>query len=101
LSGIAARVLGRSTTPSMTINATWMPFGQSLRAVSGGSLAAHIGPQSGDSFEKHPAVINRANADFLLVLRREAREDPLVDLVVAEAHLVLLKAKAPLRSNRS
>ena len=40
-------------------------------------------------------MTNWTDANFLQVLRREAREDPLVDLVVAEGHLVFFEAQAP------
>ena len=66
-----------------------------LADVSGRRLAGRIGPQSGDSFEECSAVTNWTDANFLQVLRREAREDPLVDLVVAEGHLVFFEAQAP------
>ena len=35
------------------------------------------------------------NADFLQVILRETREDPLVNLVVSECRLVSFEAKAP------
>src|SRR5438128_1686136 len=38
LSGIRSRVLGRSTTPSTTISATWMPVGQSAQAIDSARL---------------------------------------------------------------
>ena len=63
--------------------------------MSGGSLAARFGPQSSDSFEEYPAVTNRTHADFLCgVLLGQVREDPFVDLVVAESRLVFFEAKA-------
>ena len=40
-------------------------------------------------------MTNWADADFLQVLLCQVREDPLVDLVVAESRLVLFKAQAP------
>ena len=40
-------------------------------------------------------MTNGTDADFLQVLLGEVREDPLVDLVVAECRLVLFEAKAP------
>jgi hypothetical protein len=40
-------------------------------------------------------VTDRTNADFLQVLLCEAREDPLVYLVVAERSLVSFEAQAP------
>ena len=40
-------------------------------------------------------MANRADADFLQVLLGEVREDPLVDLVVAESRLVFFEAQAP------
>ena len=39
-------------------------------------------------------MTNRANANFLEVFLRQLRQDALVDLVLAKASLVLLKAKA-------
>jgi hypothetical protein len=39
-------------------------------------------------------MTNRANADFFQILLRQLRQDALVDLVLAKASLVLLKAKA-------
>ena len=38
LSGIRSRVRARSTTPSTTISATWMPAGQSARAIDSARL---------------------------------------------------------------
>jgi hypothetical protein len=38
---------------------------------------------------------NRTNADFLQVLLGQVREDPFVDLVVAESRLVFFEAQAP------
>ena len=70
-----------------------------LADVSGRRLAGRIGPQSGDSFEECSAVTNWTDANFLQVLRREAREDPLVDLVVAECLLVFFEAQAPQPDN--
>ncbi len=40
-------------------------------------------------------MTDRTNADFLQVLLREAREDPFVNLVLAEGPLVSFEAKAP------
>jgi hypothetical protein len=40
-------------------------------------------------------VTDWANADFLQVLLREAREDPLAYLILAECRLVMFEAKAP------
>jgi hypothetical protein len=40
-------------------------------------------------------MTNRADADFLQVLLRQAREDLFVYLVLAERSLILAKAKAP------
>ena len=40
-------------------------------------------------------MTNRTNADFLQVLLGQVREDPFVDLVVAESRLVFCEAKAP------
>ena len=40
-------------------------------------------------------MTNGTDADFLQVLLGEVREDPLVDLVVAESHLVFFEAQAP------
>src|SRR5580704_7362855 len=69
------------------------------RIVGGSRLAGRIGPQSGDSFEDYPAMTNRTNADFLQVLLGQVREDPFVDLVVAERRLVLREAEAPQPDN--
>ena len=38
MSGILSRVLGRSTTPSTTMSATWMPAGHSARAIDSARL---------------------------------------------------------------
>src|SRR5277367_7162241 len=65
------------------------------RHVSGRRLAARIGPQRGYSFEEYPAMTDRTNADFLQVLLGQVREDPFVDLVVAESRLVFFEAQAP------
>ena len=40
-------------------------------------------------------MTDRTNADFLQVLLREAREDPLAYLVLSECRLVSFEAKAP------
>ena len=58
-------------------------------------IAARIGAQRSDSFQQHPAVTDRTNADFLQVLLREAGDDPLAYLVLAECRLVSFEAKAP------
>jgi hypothetical protein len=65
------------------------------RRVSGRHVVARIGSQRSDSFQEHPAVTDRTNADFLQVLLREAREDPLAYLVLAECRLVSFEAKTP------
>jgi hypothetical protein len=62
------------------------------RCVSRGRLVACVGAQSGDSFEKYPAVTDRTNGDFFQVLLRQVWEDPFVDLVVAESRLVFFEA---------
>ena len=40
-------------------------------------------------------MTNRSNADFLQVLLRQTRQDPFVNLVLAEGPLVSFEAKAP------
>ena len=40
-------------------------------------------------------MTDRTNANFLQVLMGQVREDPLVDLVVAECRLVFFEARAP------
>jgi hypothetical protein len=40
-------------------------------------------------------MTNRTNADFFQVLLGQVREDPFVDLVLAESRLVFFEAKAP------
>ena len=40
-------------------------------------------------------MADRTNANFLQVLQREAREDPLAYLVLAECPLVLFETHAP------
>jgi hypothetical protein len=48
-------------------------------------LLAHIGTQSSDGIEELAAVSNNRDAEVFEVLRREARKDPLIYLVLAEA----------------
>ena len=52
------------------------------------------GPQGGDPSEQPLAVADRGNADLLEVLGGQARQDPRIDVVVAERRLILAQAQA-------
>ena len=58
-------------------------------------LPGRIAAQIGDSFQKHPAVTDWTYTYFLQVFLREAREDLLVYLVLAECRLISFEAQAP------
>ena len=65
------------------------------RNIGGKVVVTHIGAQRSDGFEKDAAVADRTNANFLQVLLREARKDPLIYLILAECRLILFEAKPP------
>ena len=58
-------------------------------------LRARIGTQRGDGVEELAAMPDDADAKILQVFRRQARQDRLVNLVLAERSLILSEAKAP------
>jgi hypothetical protein len=58
----------------------------------GWSLHAPKVAQCNDGIEEYPAMTNGTDADFLQVLLGQIREDPLVNLVVAERRLVFFEA---------
>ena len=92
-------------TKSENITVTWRRSARSsgemlgaldvVAASAEGALPALSACRRSDSFQEHPAVTDRTNADFLQVLLREARQDPLVYLVIAECRLVSFEAQAP------
>ena len=65
------------------------------RCVNGGRLAARVATQSSDSIEQLAAVPERGDAKLLQVLRRQARKNRLVYLILAECRLILPEAQAP------
>jgi hypothetical protein len=65
------------------------------RHVTGGRASSCIGTQSYDSFQEHPTVTDRTNADFLQILLGEVRKDSLVNLVLTECRLISFEAQAP------
>ena len=69
------------------------------RGVNGGRFTAPVVTQSSNGIEEYPAITNGTDADFLQVLLCQVREDPLVDLVVAECLLVFFEAQAPQPDN--
>src|SRR5262249_47570881 len=58
-------------------------------------LAALDGGLGGDGVEQLTAVPDNTYAKILQVLRRQTRQDGVVDGVLAECRLVLFEAKAP------
>jgi hypothetical protein len=56
---------------------------------------ARVSALSGDGVEQLTAVPDNNYAKILQVLRRQARQDRVVDLVLAECRLVPFEAKAP------
>ena len=54
-----------------------------------------ITAQRSDGVEQRAAVPDKANAQILQVLRRQAWQDLLVDRIVAECSLILCEAEAP------
>ena len=65
------------------------------RSVNGGRLAARVVTQSSDGLQQLHAVPECCDAKLLEVLFRQARENRLVYLVLAECRLVLFEAQAP------
>ena len=51
--------------------------------------------QGGGGVEQLSAMPNNGDAKILQVLRRQSRQDRVVDLVVAECRLVLFEAEPP------
>ena len=65
------------------------------KSVGWRRFRACISAQGSDSVEQLTAVPDNADAEVLQVLRRQARQDRLVNLVLAEYSLILFEAKAP------
>ena len=59
------------------------------RGVTGWHLAARVAAQSSDSIEQLAAVPERGNAKLLQVLRRQARKNRFVNLILSERSLIL------------
>jgi hypothetical protein len=62
------------------------------RCVNGGRLAARVATRSGDGIQQLHPVPKRCDAKFLQVLVRQARENRLVYVILAEDRLVLPEA---------
>src|SRR5262245_8420553 len=65
------------------------------RCVNGGRLAARITVQSSNSIEELEPMPECCDAQLLQVLVRQARENRLVYLILAECRLILPEAQAP------
>jgi hypothetical protein len=61
---------------------------------SGGGRRRFIGAQGGDGVEQLATMPNDADTQILQVLRRQVRQDGVVDLVLPECRLVAFEAKA-------
>ena len=92
-------------TKSENITVTWRRSARSsggalgvldaVAASTEGALPLRVVTQSGDSIEQLHAVPKRRDAKLFQVLVRQAREDRLVYLILAECRLVLPEAQAP------
>jgi hypothetical protein len=63
--------------------------------VNGGRLATRVVTQSSDGIEELHTVTKRGDTKFLQVLLRQARENRLVYVILAEDRLVFPEAQAP------
>jgi len=54
-----------------------------------------VSAQGSDGVEQRAALANNDDAKVFQVLRRQARQDRVVDLVLAECSLVLFEAQVP------
>ena len=90
-------------TKSENITVTWRRsarssearFGQSMWSVNRGRLTARLVTQSSDGIQQLHTVPERGDAKLLQGLVRQARQDRLVYLILAECRLVLSEAQAP------
>jgi hypothetical protein len=64
-------------------------------SVAWRDFRARVSAQGGDGVEQLTAVSNNAYAEILQVLCRQARQDRLVDRILAECRLILSEVKAP------
>src|SRR6516162_5184939 len=65
------------------------------RGVNGGRPTARVATQSSDSIEQLEPVTDCSDAKLLQDLVRQARQDRLVNLILAECRLILPEAQAP------
>src|SRR5262249_28816363 len=63
--------------------------------VNGWRLAVRVAAQSSDGIQQLDAMPKRRDAKLLQVLVRQARENRLVDVILAECCLILPEAQAP------
>jgi hypothetical protein len=95
---MAAQVKGVRARTARSASSSWA-WARRGRGVNGGRFTAPVVTQSGNGIEEYPAMTNGTDTDFLQVLLCQVREDPLVDLVVAECLLVFFEAQAPQPDN--
>ena len=65
------------------------------RCVNRGRLTARVAAQSSDGIQELHTVTKRGDTKLLQVLMRQARENRLVYVILAEDRLVLAEAQAP------
>src|SRR5262249_32028954 len=65
------------------------------RCVNGQRFTARVATQYSDSIEQLEPVTDCSDAELLQDLVRQAREDRLVNLILAECRLILPEAQAP------
>ena len=89
-------------TRSENITVTWRRSAVSLAALrlAGGASdrrrrCARFSAQSGDGVEQLTAMPDKSDTKVLQVLRRQVRQDRVVDLILAECRLILFEAKPP------
>ena len=70
------------------------------KIVGGRCFRARVSAQGGDGVEQLTAVPDNIDTKILQILRRQARQDRVVDLVLAECGLIPLETKAPQSSRK-
>src|SRR5215813_13693309 len=65
------------------------------RCVNEGRLTARVATQSSDGIQELHTVTKRGDAKLLQVLVRQARENRLVNVILAEDRLIFPEAQAP------